>query len=702
MHRRESTNVKLAAIINSKSNDKEEELALINEEKKAMQRLRRSSLYGGGARTKIPKIKKQTKIEGSPYQTLGAPVPARSLKPFDYSVPPGAHSDQFRIVKNPTQLSLNDPDRVCINSTSMMEDLQVMQQPPWYFGNNNKVKPADGNHFIAANRYGYRGARAIQQFTTQPWEIPSKTRTEHTPTFLDNSDEYINEWVPPIMGAKIATINGIETPKLWPENTEYTTGYPLKKYPKSWVYKRETTVDIPERPVSPESLSRLMSSTAESHKKLKDMAHAEMTRSQPSIPMTAQADFEAQWKNTLSLRASGSLRHVMKREKPIYEPHTLMDPSDTIKYSGSTALIVHTQTSDELQFRLRMEQSKNKSKTPFQVKWQHVGIHYSNIQNKLKRGETMKEAIRSIAKSLRRSAMRNGSETSMRRIDFIQACQHISYFEEVTPKQLSLLYSLFDPMKKNSMRFVELVGLLAVLDCPDQLPYEKLQYLWKIHYEFGLDRNIFDIVLEILSCCAYSVRDLLLIEDLFKSEFRPKCYELSISGADHITRPPSAPEPLAPLAITNTTSSSINGGGGNGSSRPGSRPGSSSNGKETGTGTGTGSSSQKMAVVAVESDDEDGAEGGGGGSQKRSMSVQPQYNICEHFLDHESLLKVFYVCPQLIAAFDAQLSGRLIGCHGKDDRYLVQDDDSLKESETHDFSWIMKRQVKEREVFGLF
>jgi hypothetical protein len=50
MNRRESTNVKLAAIINSKDNDQEEEAAVINEEHKAQQRLRRSSLYGGGAR----------------------------------------------------------------------------------------------------------------------------------------------------------------------------------------------------------------------------------------------------------------------------------------------------------------------------------------------------------------------------------------------------------------------------------------------------------------------------------------------------------------------------------------------------------------------------------------------------------------------------------------------------------------------------
>ena len=58
-------------------------------------------------------------------------------------------------------------------------------------------------------------------------------------------------------------------------------------------------------------------------------------------------------------------------------------------------MIVHTQTTEELKFRLRMEQSRSKSKTPYQLKWQHVTIHYNNIAKKLKRGYPMRKAIRS-------------------------------------------------------------------------------------------------------------------------------------------------------------------------------------------------------------------------------------------------------------------------------------------------------------------
>lgn len=595
--------------------------------------------------------------------------------------------------RNATKRSFNDPDRVCINSSTMMDGLQVLPQPPWYVGNNNKITPPDANHLISAARYGFRGSRRIQQYSTEPWEVPSKTRTEHTPKFLNNSDNYINEWVPPIFAAKLSTINGIETPKLWPENTEYTTGYPLKKYPSSWRYKRETTVDLPDRPKSPNALSSLMLKTQESNSLLKKYAKMESTKSHLSLPMTAQESFDKNWKATLKLNASASLKCILRREKPVYEPHTLLDPCDTIKYSGSTAMIVHTQSTDELKFRLRMERSKSKSKTPFHLKWQHVIIHYNNISKKLKRGQLMRKAIRSIAKSLRAAAMRNGSETSLRRIDFINACQEIVYFDEVSPKQLSLLYSLFDPMKRNVMRFVEFVGLLTVLDMPELLPEEKLRALWLVHYEFGLDRNIFDIVLEILTCCANSVADVSAIEKLFAEEFRAKCYELSISGARSLlSRPGTGASELTSGAPT----------------RPGTTPKSS-------TRSGT---AQQQALVVVDSDSEDelgnaidkskkpgtaGTASSVGDSHKKStgLSVQPQYNICEHFLDDHTLVQVLHQCPNLLAAFDQQLSQRLIACHGKDDRYKDPEEDSAP-VENQDFTWIMKKKEMKKEVFGLF
>jgi hypothetical protein len=313
----------------------------------------------------------------------------------------------------------------------------------------------------------------------------------------------------------------------------------------------------------------------------------------------------------------------------------------------------------------------------------------------LKRGQSMRKAIRSIAKALRAAAMRNGSETSLRRIDFIQACQDISFFEEVTPKQLSLLYSLFDPMKRNVMRFVEFIGMLTALDMPELFPEDKLRVLWMVHNEFGLDRNMFDIVLEILTCCAISVADANQIEKLFAEEFRSACYEMSITGArGFASRPGTTASEPAPSSHSHSRASMA----------------AKSNKSQ----------SQALVQALADSDSEDelgnaidkkkpgtagttGTAGTNMSERKKTtgLSVQPQYNICEHFLDEHSLLQVLQACPNLVRAFDQQLSLRLIACHGSDNRYKDPDEDSMP-TENQDFTWIMKKREMKREVFGLF
>lgn len=99
--RRQSTNYKLTAFIHAKNTEEADELALINEEKEAKLRLRRASLYGNGARAKIPKVKKKKKSDWSPFKITGVPgeeEQPKGEKKLVSSIPPGAHTDQFRVV----------------------------------------------------------------------------------------------------------------------------------------------------------------------------------------------------------------------------------------------------------------------------------------------------------------------------------------------------------------------------------------------------------------------------------------------------------------------------------------------------------------------------------------------------------------------------------------------------------------------------
>lgn len=99
MHKRVTTNVKIDAIIHAKNDDAETEALLQLQEKMAKMRLRKACLYGGGARTKLPKTKKTKKSSKSPFQLPGG-IPEELPSPkLGSSVPPGAHDEQFRMVQ---------------------------------------------------------------------------------------------------------------------------------------------------------------------------------------------------------------------------------------------------------------------------------------------------------------------------------------------------------------------------------------------------------------------------------------------------------------------------------------------------------------------------------------------------------------------------------------------------------------------------
>jgi hypothetical protein len=64
-----------------------------------------------------------------------------------------------------------------------------------------------------------------------------------------------------------------------------------------------------------------------------------------------------------------------------YIAHTLMDPTDTMRYSGTTALIVHSQSTEDLKFKILMERMK--SSIPYQLRWRQMIIQQRNIKNRL-------------------------------------------------------------------------------------------------------------------------------------------------------------------------------------------------------------------------------------------------------------------------------------------------------------------------------
>lgn len=658
-------------------------------------------------------------------------------------------------VRNNTTLARNDADRICVNSSTMHEGLRSQPQPAWYVGYNNAAAPSDGSVMTASVRYGFRGSKNMLQYMTKPYELPSKTRTEHTPQFLQADADYVDEYVPPVLMTTAQTINNMEAPRLWPENTEYVTGYPKKKLPSIWRYKRETTVDLPERPASPPDLSHVFSRMTLERQSLVDKAKQERTvlahttlatslgrpATQPAKANAADRlpQFQSSWRDTLERCGSASLKRTMREDEKVlaglapprhYLPSRLLDPTDRMRYSGSTAVIVHSQSNDELAFRFRMERVTERCTSPQYLQWQAVNATFDSMSRKLKRGQTMEQTLDKIALLLHEVAMHSGSETSIRRVDFVSHMSKLSFLgDDASAKTLSHLYSTFDPLKKNALRFVELLLRWKVLVCPETHLVEKFRRLWQWALLYGADRSVVDRVVDVLCLCCGSNADRDEVERLFRDEFKPRCLELAVLGKSalddvhatvlgahnpnsttHTARATTATSASAAAAATATT--------GDGAAPP---P----------------SSRRTVRVVApvVDAAAEaplhrpSSATGDGDGDVAQTADAAPAsastlsaFHVAEHFLatpqpvpqvqrsagslkaaltqpqtfPEPGFMLTLRLCPQLLALLDRLLHERLVQAYGKDERRVREEAERERElrnqaAEKQDFTWIINQ-----------
>merc|ERR1712159_459229 len=140
------------------------------------------------------------------------------------------------------------------------------------------------------------------------------------------------------------------------------------------------------------------------------MAFLESSGSVLNRPMTVKTAMESKWEDrirrtgTASLHKTMNLQHSHERQ----EPHTLMDPTDRMLYSGSTAYIVHSQSIDDLKFKQMMDKIHQSSNYP--LRWRQVSIHLQHLNKRKKRDQTIGGIIQNIALILRREAMGNGNE----------------------------------------------------------------------------------------------------------------------------------------------------------------------------------------------------------------------------------------------------------------------------------------------------
>ena len=540
-----STNERFGSIINGPDEaEVDDNQGYLRKERRAKAALQRSRLYGCGARALLPRVRKPKPKSQSPFfvSVYESAVNQGDFRREDSAVPPGSHADMYRLVYN----SKFEP---FYTTSSMTEGVRVVSQPPWYFGNNNKVRPSDSTMVNAASRYGYRGARNILRYNTAPCDPSFRTLSPHQLAFLKKKGVIANEFVPNMVASPIQTVNNLETPKLWPENTLYAFGSPLKTKPSSPSYRRETTVGDP-LPVPSRSLTRALNKYEEEINILDDYGKLESSRLLLSRPLTAKLEFETKWSDRVAKTANSTLRATMSREVPPCQKHGLMDSSDTINSSlgGSYSIIVHTQSAQEFQFRYQIKQ--NHSNTPYNKvwrslfprrkllfscvfkRWKQVYRTFALIKSILKRDQPFHIALEEMCRILKYQTQKVSATGSMiRKADFLSAFQSSKMFEGLKDKQLSLLYSAFDHNRKNLVLYVSIIVPLAILDqaeskTPSQL--QRIAFIWDLYSDNCADMPPIDRAFAVVTAACGDDVEFYAVKSLFRKDFELAAFHLGL------------------------------------------------------------------------------------------------------------------------------------------------------------------------------
>ena len=580
-----------------------------------------------------------------------------------------------------------DPDRVFYTTTSYTEGIRFHPQPPWYYGYQNKTKPTDSNIVASAARYGYRGSRDIQQYHTDPRGHPDHTLTEYTPAFLGAAPDMTDEWAPPVRATPLTNGFALTSPKLWPETAEYVNGY-REGVPTSPVYIRETTVGSTIRPYTSPSVQKIKENTSIDTHTLRESSRLESRGLLESRPKSQQTLLASTWNDKLTRHASNTLRQTMRRQVPPYEAHTLMDPTDQMRYAGGTAMVVHSSSAEELKFKMHMEMYR--TSIPFELRWKQVVSLFRMLRSRLKREQTSEQAILDFAETLRREAFSHGQKAVLLRAHFIKAMSATEVFEHLLPKQMSLLFSVYDPLKKSMVRFVDVIAAFYVLDAPQKYKDDDVALLldlWRLYDYYGDDQQPSVVAESVLCTCCGSTEEHKEMQRLFKESFRPALYRSAIqspmAGAITATtqeeqRALSEREKINPLAL--------------GSSERGLRvqeklqpkmanPNGASSGKPP-----HGKTPTQDAKIA-----EDMAQAS---RQKKHLIIRPVYNIYDALFDVTMFERLLLACPDIVSAFSQQLSQRLVQCYGKDPREVTEEVVDMSTVENRDFSWILKGNQK--------
>eukprot|EP01042_Synura_sphagnicola_P004150 gene4150-5238_t len=415
----------------------------------------------------------------------------------------------------------------------------------------------------------------------------------------------------------------LSTPKLWPENAEYVTGYPKKKHPTSSTYLNQTTLGSAIHPTSSGSLLYTTNLTLEEESELVGLTQLERAGSLVSRPLTQQNLFHAKWSEKVGNKSTTSLKDVYSRpsKKPTSR-HQLRDPTDKLRYARSTALVLHTQSADVLKYQSRVQRSA--ADVPHRLKWKQCIVTLAEIRVRLKKDQTVTDVIMDMCMKLHLDSVRHGEGASgiedvVSRIQFIRSISSVAALERLPTTNHSLLFSVFDPINTNLVKIVDFISAFIVLNNPEESALDKLVTLWRLYERYEHNLPPLDVCGSVLGSCCGDANDRSMINEVFKNKFRPACFRLAVY-------------------------------------------------KESGRSTdaGEGGDQPPLSPVKTKPEDDVSPERAGRPGHESGAALPPVYNICDEYMCCDMFIEVLKMCPAVVAVFDDQLSARLAECYGRD------------------------------------
>jgi hypothetical protein len=222
--------------------------------KKHRRRIRRQRLYGLGGGAVMPRVR------GGEAQAIAAFATAARLpgaaSEQSHAARPSDHHDTYEhdawyrmsYAQCSSHTASSAPDRVYVGGGAARRRGGVgkARREPWYGGALDRSNAPSSDLFADAVRYGYDGARRRRQYQQFSGAAPAKTLDDMCPEYLRRNTSLRAEWAPALRGQAPGP-GGVwgATPRLWPENASYPSGYKgasVAQRPSSSWYRNQTTI----------------------------------------------------------------------------------------------------------------------------------------------------------------------------------------------------------------------------------------------------------------------------------------------------------------------------------------------------------------------------------------------------------------------------------------------------------------------------